>query len=1022
MKKVLATIVASVMLFSMLLLPPASAASAIKIVIDGETLATDQPPVAINGSVFVPLRGIFEALDAVVYWNQKAQTVKAVKGNVTIVLKIGAKTATINDETVALDAYARAINGRTMVPIRFVSESLGEKVEWSKKLNSVLITTFKQREVGAAQYVNVIADYQYGDGRDWRVMFAPPSNQDNVKEYRILAVKENAAASFNLAKAQSVSSANYTTVQPYTAGKITTMGAYARDVDGATLRADQSYRVFVLTVGADSYALSQPSAVVRQADSTNSATNVVISDVSDYGDGRDLAVSFTKAANDSNISNYRVMIVKTKDAGKFDLNAANDVSSSYYNTVYKSSSSTLSTQFSSSSRDVNGDWIKNGVPYTAFVLAVTNSSSTANRLSSGSASVTLGNYSQMAPLVTGIADVNNYGDGRDLFVSFNKVQDETNVAYYRLFVVREADYSKFSVSDANKLSSDRYTQVSKNGSNQSLTFTSSAKDVNGNYISNGVGYRVFVMAVASNSSSYPNLLSAPSSQITLSVGGANTPKITSVYDVNDYGNGQDLQVSFNRSADEGSVNHYRIFVVKSSNADSFKLSNANAIGSSNYTKVNKTGSNITTTLSSSASDVNGSTIRNGVSYRVFVMAVSNTGQNNNNLLSDYSNEITLSDNTGRAVATNVQAADVSDYNDGRDMLVTFTRAADESQINHYRIFVVKSSNASSFKVSNANAIDNPNNYMVVYKKGENISTTLTQYTRDVNGSLIKNDERYKVFVLSVRDGGYYGSNVLSAPSSEITLKQSSAVSAPSNVKVALKGSKGDGSDLEVSFSRSSSESDILEYRIIVVPNHLAGSFGLAEATRALSYGYTTKVDKDGRTLTQRLTSSTLDSQGYTIGYSNNGAGGYRAFVLAIAKNSSLNALSAPSDVFYLSGTAAPEVQNVSASQVGQTMTVSVNFASSNDTGVAHYAVLLVPEPAYGLSESKATEYYKQGNYTEVQRSSRAALLTSGSVDVNGAPLTYNVTYRVYVLSVADGVKAAVNSLSSSTATVRLVES
>jgi len=1022
MKKTLAAIVALMMMFTVILLPKAQAATVIKIYIDGNQLATDQAPVTVSGRVFVPLRGIFEALDASVLWEPQTQLITANKGDTTVVLKIGAKTATINNQTVTLDAPARAMNGRTLVPIRFISESLGAAVDWNANSQSVLITSSTIKEVAPVQYVNVKADDQYGDGRDWQITFYPPSNQSNVNHYRVLVVKDNKSSSFSLNSALAVNSSNYTVVSPSNAGQLITLPANARDVEGSLLSTSESYRVFVLTAGNDGYALSNSSSVVNPSGGASSAaaTKATINVVANNGDGRDLSVSFTKAQNDKDIASYRVIIVKTADASKFNLAAANALQSNYYNTVYKTNNSTLTTVFNSSSRDTSGDWIRNGVPYTAFVLSVSSKSdSSMNRLSAASPSVTLGLSSQLAPTITGLADVGNNGDGRDLMVYFNKAADESKVANYRIFVVRDADYTNFNLTEANKVSSSNYTEVSKTGNNISLTLSSNARDVKGNYISNGTAYRLFVMAVTTSNSSYPNALSTASGSITLTNGGANAPVISSVMDIADYNDGRDLQVSFSRSSDESRVNHYRIFVVKSSNADSFKVTTATAITNTNYyTRVSKTGGNITTILSSSARDVNGSIIKNGERYRVFVMAVHDNNNSNNNVLSTYSSEITLSDNTTSAAATNVRVSDVADNNNGLDLLVSFNRAADESQINHYRILVVKSGNASSFKLSNANAVSS-NNYTTVYRRGDNISTVLAADARDVNGAAIRNGERYRVFVLSVRDGSLTGSNVLSTASAEITLQQNTTAGAPSKVKVESKSNSGDGSDLEVSFTRSDNESYVNDYRIILVPDNLTSSFGLNEAARAVSYGYTTTVYKQGTTLKQRLTSTTRDSEGNTLSRGNTTR--YRAYVVAITSGGSVGSLSSPSDVFTLSTASAPEVSNVSASQIGQTASIAVNFNNNDENGIAHYAVLLVPEPAYGLTESAATDYYKQNNYTEVNKFARNITLNSASVDVNGAPIAYYVTYKVYVLSVADGAKATGNRLSSSVATVRLTE-
>ncbi|MCQ6557513.1 copper amine oxidase N-terminal domain-containing protein [Paenibacillus mendelii] len=1026
MKKTLATLIAFVMMFTVFLLPQAHAASAIKIYIDGEILVTDQAPVAIGGRTFVPLRGIFEALNASVDWNQKAQTVTATKGDITVVMKLGATTATINNQKVTLDAPARAINGRTMVPTRFVSESLGEDVLWDPSSRSVIITTSRSKDVAAAQYVSAAAGNLYGDGRDLYVNFAPPSDQSNVNHYRILVTKAGNASSFNLAKAQLVGSANYTVVSTNNANQSTALSSQARDVDGALLTINQAYRVFILTVGKDSYALSDSSPTVTLSNPTvNAASNVKISDINDYGDGRDLSVSFTKASNDNNISGYRVMIVKSKDASRFDLTTANAVTSAYYNAVSKNNNSTLTSVFSSTSRDTSGELIKNGVAYTAYVLSVSDRQvASMNSLSAASAQVTLGTSTQ-APVITKVADVSNYGDGRDVQVSFNKSSDESRISTYRIFVVRAGDYGSFNVTEANKVSSGRYYDVSKNGSNRIVNLPSGMKDVKGNTVTSGVAYRVFVMGVVTSNASIPNLLSTASSSLTLSTNGVSPVSNVAVTDMSDFNNGQDMWVSFTKAADETNISNYRIFVVKSGNAGSFSLATANAItNSNNYTTFYKDGSNLIKPLSNGARDVNGALIQEGVSYRVFVMSVGGGTYTGSNALSASSPDITLTNKNSISAVTNLGVSDVSDYNDGRDLQVTFNKAVNENNINHYRIFVVKSANAGSFKLETANAITNPAYYTWVGKTGGNLTQQLNSASRDVNGAQIKNDEKYRVFVLSVWGGNYSGTNALSAASPEITLKNNSTVAAVTNVTPTLMGTNGDASDVHLYFTRSATEAAVKEYRVILVPSGISSSFGLTDANRAVANGNSLLVPKNGSDFNQRLTSNLKDWEGNTLV---RGAGfSYRVFVLAVALNgSSYNALSsASSNSFTLAAPAAipaPEVQNVTANQIGTTTGVNVTFTNSDENGIAHYAVLLVPQPANGLSEAEATNYYNQRNYTQVAKSARQINLSSAAVDVNGAPIAYNVEYRVYVLSVADGTRATANKLSSSAPVVTLLE-
>ena len=107
----------------------------IRIRINGEELILDQEPVMENDRVLVPLRGIFEALDAEVVWDETTQTVTATRGEGFIVLRlqIGSDTLLINEREVILDVPAKIVNGRTLVPVRAVTEAFGAEVEWSER-------------------------------------------------------------------------------------------------------------------------------------------------------------------------------------------------------------------------------------------------------------------------------------------------------------------------------------------------------------------------------------------------------------------------------------------------------------------------------------------------------------------------------------------------------------------------------------------------------------------------------------------------------------------------------------------------------------------------------------------------------------------------------------------------------------------------------------------------------------------------------------------------------------------------
>ncbi len=118
---------------------PVSAAPTV--LVDGTQLAFDVPPAIEDGRTLVPLRAIFEALGAEVLWDGKTQTVTALAGDTQIDLTIGQLTAHINNEPYTLDVPAKITDGRTMVPLRFVSEALGAKVQWDGSSQTITITT-----------------------------------------------------------------------------------------------------------------------------------------------------------------------------------------------------------------------------------------------------------------------------------------------------------------------------------------------------------------------------------------------------------------------------------------------------------------------------------------------------------------------------------------------------------------------------------------------------------------------------------------------------------------------------------------------------------------------------------------------------------------------------------------------------------------------------------------------------------------------------------------------------------------
>lgn len=118
-------------LMALLTLP----AWAVTVTVHGKALATE--PVLSEGRVLVPLRAVFQALEAKV--DYKDSTITATREGRTIQLKPNSSSALVDGKTVSLDAPARLMAGTTYVPLRFVAQALGEEVAWHGSTQTVVI-------------------------------------------------------------------------------------------------------------------------------------------------------------------------------------------------------------------------------------------------------------------------------------------------------------------------------------------------------------------------------------------------------------------------------------------------------------------------------------------------------------------------------------------------------------------------------------------------------------------------------------------------------------------------------------------------------------------------------------------------------------------------------------------------------------------------------------------------------------------------------------------------------------------
>lgn len=119
---------------------PVTSPGQISVVLNGRPVVFDQPPVIVNSRTIAPIRAIFEAMGAQVFWNETERTVTVRNETTTIQVKIDSTQAYVNGTEKILDVPAQIINSRTLVPVRFISESLGATVDWTDTTRTVTIT------------------------------------------------------------------------------------------------------------------------------------------------------------------------------------------------------------------------------------------------------------------------------------------------------------------------------------------------------------------------------------------------------------------------------------------------------------------------------------------------------------------------------------------------------------------------------------------------------------------------------------------------------------------------------------------------------------------------------------------------------------------------------------------------------------------------------------------------------------------------------------------------------------------
>lgn len=311
--------------------------------------------------------------------------------------------------------------------------------------------------------------------------------------------------------------------------------------------------------------------------------------------------------------------------------------------------------------------------------------------------------------------------------------------------------------------------------------------------------------------------------------------------------------------------------------------------------------------------------------------------------------------------TLVTGVDGGNAHNASDLSIGFAKASSETNIAHYRVFVAPTNppqGTLGFNLDTAQMTVMARYYDIA-KTGSNIAKSLPASLLDIYGNTIVNGTPYTVYVMSVGNASY--DDALAVASSSITLEPS--IAGATTVVATDIANNGNASDMKVTFTMASSETNVNSYAVLIVPTLIASNTNLTTAQAAVAAGNYTTVAKTGANLSVILSPTAKDVTGASIVQGTS----YEVFVLTIAAPASSlgDSLSLGSAAVTLSGaTAINDAQSIKAGISSFESTINLQnmpsegtIAVSNTTGAQVYTgAVAVGDNTYSLS------YVKTGIY------------------------------------------------------------
>lgn len=130
-------------------------AEEVSVVVAGQVLSLQEPPLIKDEQVLLPVRPLLEAMGAEVHWEEESQTVVGLSKDYEIVIPVGCAETLVNGEPVLVDIPAVLVEGRTYIPICLLEQSLDSKVELATGSGTIAVTAEPPEEEAKIEKISI---------------------------------------------------------------------------------------------------------------------------------------------------------------------------------------------------------------------------------------------------------------------------------------------------------------------------------------------------------------------------------------------------------------------------------------------------------------------------------------------------------------------------------------------------------------------------------------------------------------------------------------------------------------------------------------------------------------------------------------------------------------------------------------------------------------------------------------------------------------------------------------------------